>query len=131
MSAISNHLEGCLLFLTPSPPSIHKIPPKPFGGLICPLKESGILTQVLADQLWKFNQVVNVSSKHFNAYIPTIRLDERTFSIYETACALVIMRKLSIELFGILKTKGIISPQEWPNFKDEWLSWNLKKPSPE
>lgn len=55
-------------------------------------------------------------------YAPTRWLDERTFSVIETVYAIVIMRKLSIQLFALLKTNGVLLPHGWPEFKDEWLS---------
>jgi len=126
MMVISGHLEGCLMYLTSSPPSQYGVPSKPFGRLVRPLKASGILSAELADQLWKFNAIINVPSKHFGTYVPTHWLDERTFSVFETACALVLMRKLSMKLFEILKVNGVILPHGWPEFKDEWLSWYPK-----
>lgn len=126
MMVISGHLEGCLMYLTSSPPSQYGVPSQPFGRLVRPLKASGILSAELADQLWKFNDIINVPSKHFSTYVPTHWLDERTFSVFETACALVLMRKLSIKLFEILKVNGVILPHGWPEFKDEWLSWSPK-----
>jgi hypothetical protein len=121
---ISGHLEGCLMYLTSSPPSQYGVPSQPFGRLVRPLKESGILSAELAEQLWKFNAAINVPSKHFGTYVPTHWLDERTFSVFEAACSLVLMRKLSMKLFEILKTNGVILPHGWPEFKDEWLSWS-------
>lgn len=126
MMVISGHLEGCLMYLTSSPPSQYGVPSQPFGRLVRPLKASGILSAELADQLWKFNAAINVPSKHFGTYVPTHWLDERTFSVFETTCALVLMRKLSMKLFEILKVNGVILPHGWPEFKDEWLSWSPK-----
>jgi hypothetical protein len=124
MMVISAHLEGCLIYLTSCPPSKYGVSPRPFGRLVGPLKRSGILSSELADQLWKFNAAINIPSKHFDAYIPTHWLNERTFSVFETSCALVMMRKLSMQLFAILKANGVVLPYGWPEFKDEWLSWS-------
>jgi hypothetical protein len=126
MGVISSHLEGCLMVLTSSPPAPYGVSPKPFGRLVGPLKETGILSMELADQLWRFNAAINIPSKHFGAYLPSHWLDERTFSVFETACALVIMRRLSIQLFELLKMKGLALPQGWPELKDEWLLWSHK-----
>ncbi len=117
---VSAHIEGCLLYLTPSPPRF-RAPTRPFGGLVAQLKESGILSDELAGDLWKFNEVANVPSKHFGAYTPTPWLDERTFSIKEAAYAFVMMRKLAIQLFALLKTNGADLPHYWPEFKEDWL----------
>ncbi len=125
MAIISSHLEGCLWNLS-AIPRTSRGPSKPFGRLIGPLKASGVLPSNLADSLWNFNDAVNIPSKHFGAYMPTRNLNERTFSVLETALALVMMRKLSIQLFSIMKAKGVILPQEWPVFASEWLSWSKK-----
>jgi hypothetical protein len=131
MGTISAHLEGCLMFLTSSPPSReYGVSPQPFGRLVGPLMNSNIISPELAAQLWKFNELVNIPSKHYGAYAPTRWLDERTFSIFETACAFVLMRKLSIQLFKILETKGVPLPHGWPDFKHEWLSYSKVVESP-
>ena len=123
MTSISGHLEGCLLYLTPSPPE-HGVPPRPFGRLVSPLKRTRVLSTELADQLWRFNAAVNVSSKHFDAYMPTRWLHERTFSVTEAAYAFLLMRRLSIKVFALLKANGVILLHDWPDFKNEWLSWS-------
>ena len=125
MMVISGHLEGCLMYLTSSPPSQYGVPSKPFGRLVGPLKASGILSAELAAQLWKFNAAVNVPSKHFSTYTPTHWVNERTFSVLETTCALVMMRKLSMKLFAILKSKGVALPQGWPEFKNQCFLYLL------
>jgi hypothetical protein len=94
--------------------------------LVVELNNSGILPPDLAEHLQKFNKAVNVPAKHPSAYMPTKNLGERTFSVLETAYALVLMRKLSIQLFGILKTRGINLPEQWSPFNDKWLSWSVK-----
>jgi hypothetical protein len=123
MQSISGHLEGCLLCLT-APPPRYGSPPRPFGRLVGPLNNAGVLSDELANQLWRFNEAINVSSKHFNAYMPTVWLDERTFTVKEAACAFLLMRKLSIPLFALLQVNGVALPQSWPDFKTEWLSWS-------
>ena len=112
-----------MLYLTPSPPT-HRTEQRPFGRLVKPLKNAGIISAELAGQLWEFNEVINVSSKHFGAYAPTRWLDQRTFSVKEAAFSFLLMRKLSMELFVLIETRGLILPQNWPDFKDEWLSWS-------
>jgi len=97
-----------------------------FGPAVLQLKKQKILSAELADQLWRFNEVINVPAKHFGAYAPTNWLDERTFSVTETVYAIVIMRKLSMQLFTLLKDNGVSLPHEWPEFRDEWLSWFRK-----
>ncbi len=123
MQSISGHLEGCLLCLT-APPPRYGSPHRPFGRLVRPLNNAGVLSDELADQLWRFNEAINVSSKHFNAYMPTDWLNERTFTVKEAACAFLIMRRFSIRLFALLQANGVVLPQGWPDFKTEWLSWS-------
>ncbi len=72
--------------------------------------------------LLRYNDVINVPAKHFGAYAPTSRLDERTFSANETVYAIVLMRNLSMQLFELLQATGVSLPQRWPLFKEEWLS---------
>lgn len=123
MLFISGHIEGCLQQLMPFPRDDRKIS-KTFGPLVAQLKNKGALSGKLADKLWKFNEAINVPSKHFGAYMPTRRLKERTFSVIETALALVLMRKLSMQLFDLLDITGKPLPRKWPAFQEEWLTWN-------
>jgi hypothetical protein len=120
----AGHLEGCLLWLTKTPPKYRSsISIKPFGGLVYELFKNGILTEETSNHLLTFNRLVNVPAKHITAYYkPRSRLDERTFSCLETVLGFITMRKLSIQLFKILKEKGICLPQDWPEFDDYWLS---------
>lgn len=120
MDVISSHIEGCLLNLLMFPIE-HRPMSRAFGPAVTELKKTGILSAELADHLYKFNEVINVPAKHFGAYEPTRMLDERTFSVIETVYAIVIMRNLSIQLFALLKVKGVSLPHEWPDFNDEWL----------
>jgi hypothetical protein len=125
----SSHLEGCLLWLAKTPPK-YRSPSKPFGQLVLGLLEEGILSKVFADQLLRFNRLVNVPAKHMTAFFqPHSRIDERTFSCFDASLAFIVMRKLSIELFKILQKKGIRLPQGWREFDDSWLSpiWSSKR----
>ena len=122
MLFIGGHIEGCLQQLMPLPRDDRKIS-KTFGPLVAQLKKEGVLLADLAEQLWKFNEAINVPSKHFGAYIPTRRLGERTFSVIETTWALALMRRLSMQLFDLLKTRDKPLPRQWPAFKEEWLTW--------
>ena len=118
----AGHIEGCLLWLTKTPPRFRGSP-KPFGGLVYELFREGILEKELAEQLLAFNKLFNIPAKHMTAYYrPRSRLDERTFSCLDAALGLMVMRKLSIELFKILTERGISLPQSWPDFDDDWLS---------
>lgn len=121
MDVISNHIEGCLQNLLRLPTQGRAMS-RAFGNLVQQLKEQRLLSPELANHLWKFNEAINVPAKHFGAYAPTNWLDERTFSVIETIYAIIIMRKLSVQLFALMKANDIPLPHEWPEFKDEWLS---------
>jgi hypothetical protein len=126
----SSHLEGCLLWLTKTPPKYRGSSSKPFGQLVVELLGERILSRELADQLLKFNRLFNVPAKHMAAfYRPHSRTDERTFTCFDASLAFMAMRKLSIELFKILQTRGIYLPQVWKEFDDNWLSptWGSKR----
>jgi len=119
------HIEGCLVCLTPSPPRFRGTK-GPFGKLVNTLKEE-VLPLQLADQLMKFNKVVYVPAHHPSSqYVPKSLTDERTFSVHDAALAFVMMRKLSMQLFQLLESKGISLPHKWKNFRDEWLVWDRK-----
>lgn len=122
MRTYSNHLEGCLQQLTPKPRKSRGFS-NTFGPVVVNLSKRGVIPPSLSSQLFRFNEVINVPSKHPGVYIPTNRLDERTFSVSDIAYAFVIMRMLSIGLFSLLKGAGVFLPEEWPVFKDEWLSY--------
>ncbi len=121
MDVISSHIEGCLQNLLKLPIYGREML-RAFGPGVAELKKQKILSAELANQLWRFNDVINVPAKRFGAYAPTNWLDERTFSASETVLAIVIMRKLSMQLFELLKTNGVFPTHEWPEFRDEWLS---------
>jgi len=119
---ICGHLEGCLVYLTPFPPK-YRGPLGPFGKLVGKLRNQKVLSDDLANKLWRFNDSFNIPSKHFNAQFRSrSRLDERTFSIYEAALAFVMMRKLSIQLFRLLKGRGVNISAQWPEFNEDWLT---------
>lgn len=119
---ICGHLEGCLVYLTRFPPKYRR-PSGPFGTLVGKLRNQKVLSDDLANKLWRFNASFNVPSKHFSArFRSRSRLDERTFSIYEAALAFVMMRKLSIQLFRLLKGRGVNISTQWPEFNEDWLT---------
>jgi hypothetical protein len=122
MDVISAHIEGCLQNLLKLP-AHGRTMEKAFGPATISLYKKNILSEKLTRELLRFNEVINVPAKHFGAYAPTRRLDERTFGSIETVYAIVLMRKLSIQLFELLKADGVTLPQSWPSFKEEWLSW--------
>ena len=121
IDVISNHIEGCLQNLLKLPTEGRAME-RAFGPAVSHLRKKHVLSAELAAKLWRFNELINVPAKHFGAYAPTNWLDVRTFSEIETIYAIVIMRKLSMQLFALLKVTGIFLPHDWPEFKDEWLS---------
>ena len=120
MNSTSNHIEGCLQYLLGLPAQSRSMSGA-FGPAVAKLKEQRVLSSVLANSLKRFNDVINVPAKHFGAYAPTRRLDERTFSDKETVCAIIIMRNLSVQLFALLKTHHVSLPEDWPQFDTNWF----------
>lgn len=123
LNNVSAHLEGCLDQLSRTP-SRNRSQTGPFGPMLIQLRKDAVIPENLADELAAFNRIVNVRSKHFKAHQPTRRLDERTFSVGEASLAFVMMRKLSIQLFEIMRARGVSLPTDWPLFDKEWLTWS-------
>jgi len=117
---IFGFLEGCLFHLY-TKASPYASPNLPFGKLVEALHKQGVLSDELARQLGAYNRVVNVSSKNFDAFPMTERLDQSTFSVNDAANVFVMMRKLAIPLFILLKKKGVLEA-EWPPFDERWLT---------
>ena len=116
------HIEGCLHWLTKKPPRF-RAPPKPFGYLVIKLHELKILPEKLSIELMRFNKIVNIPAKHFTAhYKSRSQIEKRTFSCFDTALTLMMMRKLSIQLFDLLISRGVVLPQLWKKFDNNWLS---------
>ncbi len=121
MDVLSSHIEGCLQNLLGL--SVYgRGMARAFGPAVIKLEKQKILSAALARQLLRFNEVINVPAKHFGAYMPTNWLDERTFNPGETVLAILIMRRLSMQLFKLLKANGVSMAHEWPEFRDEWFS---------
>jgi hypothetical protein len=117
------HLEGCLKWLAQSTPEFPaKLLSQPFGGLVIQLRKQGTLHATLAKDLLEFNSIVNVPAKHIIATTISPELDKRTFSVLDVSLAFVMMRKLSMQLFDILRSRGVAVPQEWKTFNENWLS---------
>jgi len=114
------HLEGCLEYLTTNVPGIKKSLNRPFGPLVKGLEKEGVLPFPLAKQLLAFNSLANVPAKHITAS-PTVYELNKTFSVLDAATAFVVMRKLSIQLFEILRQRGITLPKRWIEFSNDWL----------
>lgn len=124
ISQTCQHLEGCLEWLAENTPGISKsLARRPFGPLVNGLEEAGVLPSLLATQLMAFNSAANIPAKHMKVTHLDSDLDKRTFSLLDASLALIMMRKLSIQMFDILRNKGVAIPQ-WKDFKEEWLSWN-------
>ena len=110
IALLAAHIEGCLFWLTKEAIEFGS-PALPFGGLVKRLCKENILHKKLATYLLDFNNIANIPTKHFTASKRIqSNLDERTFSIYEAALDFVIMRRLSIQLFSLLKAKGVLLP---------------------
>ncbi len=126
IALLGAHLEGCLLWLSSSPPRF-SIFPKPFGGLVETLSKAGALPNDLAAQLARFNRIANVPAKHFGAS-PRLsrRLDQRFFSVMDASLSFVIMRRLSIRLFAMIGQTGVSLPTGWKDFDEKWLTWDRK-----
>ncbi len=124
IDAICNHLNGCLDWLTPGP-SKSRHSSGPFGNLAVQLYNAGTLTRPLADKLARFSRVVNIfSTKHSITLTPASSNPAvKTFSILDATLAFVIMRKISIQLFDVLKANSADLPRDWKEFRAEWLSW--------
>jgi hypothetical protein len=123
LQMMSNHLEGCLQYLLNQNNTSRSNLQGSFGQLAFELSKGGIITKQLKDELQKFNNLIDIPSKHMKAYLPTRQLSERTFSVLEAAEAFVLMRKLSIQLFSIMRSTGIGVTAEWPSFNPIWLTW--------
>ena len=123
------HIEGCLLWLTKTPPK-YRSPSKPFGTLVHELYNEKILPEKLFDELKKYNKVANVPAKHFTAhYEPQSNIEKRTFTCLDASLAFMMMRKLSMQLFDLLLSRGVVLPQLWKKFDNNWLSpsWSSTK----
>lgn len=123
LADVAGHLEGCLFHLYYADADPHANPNLTMGALTEKLRATGAISQELAAQLQAYNRTVNVSSKHFESFPLPENLDERTFSVYDAALALVMMRKLSMQLFPLLRQKGLIGDVDWPPFDDRWLQF--------
>jgi hypothetical protein len=128
LDMVSGHIEGCLFHLYVGALRRTNLQ-VPFGPMVQTLHDRGLLSDELASQLQAFNKVVNVPSKHFNAHFLPSTLDERTFTVAEAACAFVMMRKLSVPLFALLKKQGVELKGDWPPFDPKWLAWSPLVPS--
>jgi hypothetical protein len=120
---ISNHLEGSLEYMLNQNNTSRSNRKGTFGKLAVDLSKIGIIPMQLKDELQEFNDSINIPSKHMKTYLPTRQLSERTFSVLEAAQAFVLMRRLSIQLFSIMRSAGIGVAAEWPSFDPEWLTW--------
>jgi len=104
------HLEACLHWLTPYPPAEWS-GGKDFDRLIVGLEEEKVLPPRLARDLRSFDRLVNVASASAGS------LDQPRFSIEDAAQLLMITRKLSIQLFDVLKSRGVTIEHPWPPLK--------------
>jgi len=123
LADVSGFLEGCLFHLLHSDAGPYGDTNLPFGRLVEALRNEGAFPEGFAEQLWAFNHAVNISSKHFDSFPMPEPLDEHTFSVGDAAYAFVMMRKLAIPLFELLRKKGVIAA-EWPPLDEKWLTWS-------
>ena len=120
-----NHIEECLEALYGN--VIPRPWGQPMGRLVIELNRNDVIPDELAEQLSAFNKVVFVPAKHFvNRENLPRSIDKRTFGVLDGTLTFVMMRKLSIQLFEIMRGHGIILPEGWKDFDDRWLSWNEK-----
>lgn len=79
----------------------------------------------LAHDLLEFNSVADIPAKHSsaNTSLPS-RLDVRSFTLEEITLLLMVMRRLSISLFAILKNQGINLREGWKAYDPDWAKWN-------
>lgn len=123
------HLEGCVQQLSPSPPE-HRGTTEPFGRLVRSLERTRALPRDLGQRLSRFNAVFNIPSKHPQTAIGARRTDERMFSVLDAAYSLIVMRRLSIELFDLMRLKGVVLPYAWPPFDEGWLDYSPSADEP-
>lgn len=118
---VSAHFEGAIHQLRVV--SVGKRGPKSTRGEIERLRNDRVFTEELAGGLHRFNEVVNIQSKHFDAMLSPRWLNLRTFSTLDASRAFVLMRHFSIRLFGLIQQNGGSLPYVWPDFDPYWLDW--------
>jgi hypothetical protein len=122
------HLEGCLSWLSRITPQVPRsLSSKPFGVLVRGLEKSEALPSKLAEQLSAFNSIANVPAKHMKAALLNSELDKRTFSVIDASLSLIIMRKLSMQMFQLLQAQRVVIPAMWKVLNEDWLTW--KRPA--
>ncbi len=112
------HLEGLLKWF----PGANK---KLALGAQTKLLKDRALPSNLVNELLEFNRLAAVPAKHpsANSFLPS-RLDVRSFTLREITLLLMVMRRLSIAIFALLKQQGINFQEEWKEYKPEWTKWN-------
>lgn len=120
---VCGHIEGCLHWLVKATVGSER-GGLPFGPLVKLLEEAQIVETELADQLMIFNRVVYIPAKHHTVQdFLGLSLDERSFSVQDASFALVLARKLSVQLFDLLRSHGEPIPADWKPFSSAWLTW--------
>ena len=119
---MSNHLEGLLQLLR------GRRTRETLGNLVVRLA-GHIIPVDMAKDLLEFNEAAVVRAKHMKSddELPS-RLDVRTFDTPDALACLVMVRSFSMRLFQLLKETGVVMPQSWKDFKEEWLSWTRDEP---
>jgi hypothetical protein len=84
------------------------------------LRKQGTLPETLTKDLMEFKSIANVPAKHIVPTTVTPELDKRTFTVLDAGLAFVMMRKLSMQIFDILRSRGVAIPQGWKNLDENW-----------
>ena len=131
LEMISAHIEGSLRWLSAPRPTAATGSSGSFGSLAIELYRKGILPQALADQLVRFNKALGMKSTRgatgYRVGVVAPGSGGEGSEDLEAALALVVMRKLSIQLFSLFKSRGINLPKGWSEFKEEWLIWDGRR----
>jgi len=117
LHSMGSHLETCLHGLFPIYAN------NSLGKVVSQIQRGGLLHTELAQELLDFNNIVYVHAKHLDEFYPVpVSIDETTFGFMDGALAFVMFRRLSMKLFKLLRLEGVGLPQDWKEFKEEWLS---------
>lgn len=112
---MGGHLETCLYHFDFR---YHNLS---LGVVVKGLRNQGILLPELAQALFDFNKIYTHAKHLDDPLVLPSSMDERSFSFRDGALAFLIMRKLSMQVFRLLKRKGATIPEDWREFDDRWL----------
>lgn len=120
MLKLTYHLEGCLVCL--SLRTAIGNPDNPFGRLLNSLEDKQVVGKELAALLHLFNQYAIIPVKHANAVLKLVARRswrDPTYGSEAMAEALTCERKLSSELFPILRRYDVKPLYAWPDLTRE------------